>query len=105
MGALRKSSPAHPKGSQWGCRPGLSGGHHLEMMQSEQLFHYLSLTNPATVIWEYVCAIREEKEKKPHSVYSGRQLSSFLGPIMLLNLDVTLCSNRKTQHCPHRLIR
>lgn len=73
-------------------------------MQSEHLFHNLSLINPATVIWKYVCAVREEKQT-PHSIYSGRQLTSFLGPIMLLNLDVTHCSHHKTQHCPHRLIQ
>lgn len=50
--------------------------------------------NPDTVISDYAQAITEEKknyvmEKPTRSVYSGSQLTSFFGHIMLLNLDLT----------------
>lgn len=37
--------------------------------------------------------------------YSDSQLISVFGHIMLLNLDLTNCSNPRSQHCPQRLVQ
>ena len=62
------------------------------LMLPEPQFHNLSVINRGIVILEYARAIREVKnqlmEKPVHSVYSGSQLTSCFGHIVLLILDL-----------------
>ena len=95
-----RPSPEHPKDSQWGsgldsvvanpCVKMMSYAPWTTLSQSEldeSLHCHLGIclchqgrTNPLM-------------ETPGHSVYSGSQLTSFFGHIMLLKLDLTNCSN------------
>lgn len=77
-----------------GLRSGLCGGQSMWcLILPEAFFYNLSSMNSAIVILEYACAIREYKnpliEFSGHSINSGSQLTSFLGHITLLNLELT----------------